>query len=68
MKNINSLSSAEQQHYILCECGEYIDMRDLAEVFRHLHVALLPEPGFTYSIKKGEPAAYSRSGRRIDLN
>jgi hypothetical protein len=68
MKNIDHLSADERQHYILCDCGEYIDMRDLSEVFHHLHGTNAPEPQWSYSIKKGDPAAYPKSGKRIDLN
>ena len=68
MKSIGHLSVEEQKHFILCDCGEYIDMRDLSEVYKHLHVKHIPEPNWTFSIKKGEPAAYSRSGRKLDLN
>lgn len=67
MKTISHLSKTEQQHFILCDCGEYIDMRDLSEVFSHLH-ANLPEPQWSYCIKKDEPVAYSKSGKRMDLN
>ncbi|MFL5771837.1 MAG: hypothetical protein ACJ75F_01685 [Flavisolibacter sp.] len=69
MQNIDHLPKEEKQHFILCECGEYIDMRNLAEVFGHLHMnAKTPEAEWTYAIKKGEPAAYPRTGTRIDLN
>lgn len=67
MTSINHLSAEEQQHYILCDCGEYIDMRDLSKVFEHLH-ADLPEPQWTHSIKKDEPVAYLKSGNKVDLN
>jgi len=68
MKKIDHLSKDEQQHFILCSCGEYIDMRDLSDVFRHLHVKNTPEPEWGSSRKIGEPAAYPRQGSRIDLN
>jgi len=67
MKSIQHLSAEEQQHFILCDCGEYFDMRNLSEVFRHLHVNL-PEPEWTHSIKKNEPIGYLKSGKKIDLN
>ena len=67
MKTISHLTKDEQQHFILCGCGEYVDMRNLAEVFSHQH-ANLPEPEWSYSIIKGEPVAHSKSGERIDLN
>ena len=67
MTSISHLSMEEQQHYMLCNCGEYIDMRNLSEVFEHFH-ANLPEPKWTHSIKKDEPVAYLKSGNRLDLN
>jgi len=67
MKSIWHLSAEEQKHYILCDCGEYVDMRNLAEVFKHFH-AKLPEPEWSHSIQKDEPVAYSKSGKKIDLN
>jgi len=67
MKSIRHLSPEEQKHFVLCDCGEYFDMRDLSEVFNHFH-ANLPEPEWSYSIKKDEAVAYFKSGKRIDLN
>ena len=67
MNSIQHLSSEEKQHFILCDCGEYIDMRNLSEVFKHLH-ANIPEPKWSYSLKKDEPVAYLKSGKKIDLN
>lgn len=67
MKSIQHLSSEEQKHFILCDCGAYVDMRNLSEVFTHLH-ANLPEPEWKYSIRKDEPVAYLKSGNKIDLN
>jgi hypothetical protein len=67
MKNIKHLPEMEQQHYILCDCGEYVDMRNLSEVFRHLH-ANLPDPEWSHAVKKGEPTVYSKSGKRLGLN
>jgi hypothetical protein len=68
MKSISMLSAEEQKHFILCDCGEYIDMRDLAEVFLHQHATNLPAAEWSYSVRKGEPAAYPKKGNRIDLN
>ena len=68
MKQIDHLPKDEQQHFILCDCGEYLDMRNLSEVFSHLHVRNVPEAEWTSSRKIGEPAAYPRKGSRIDLN
>jgi hypothetical protein len=67
MKTISHLSKEEQQHFILCHCGDYVDMRNLFEVFSHQH-ANLPEPEWSHSIKKNEPVSNSKSGKRIDLN
>lgn len=67
MKSIQHLSQEEQEHFILCGCGEYIDMRNLADVFLHIHKNL-PEPEWSYSIKKNRPTAYLKSGKKIDLN
>ncbi|MBO9682733.1 MAG: hypothetical protein J7502_08730 [Flavisolibacter sp.] len=67
MKTINHLSKEEQLHYILCHCGEYVDMRNLTDVFSHQHTNL-PEPEWSYSIKKDQPVAHSKSGKMIDLN
>lgn len=67
MKTIDHLSREEQQHYILCHCGEYLDMRNLSQVFTHQHVSL-PQPEWNYSVKKGEPIANPKSGKRISLN
>jgi hypothetical protein len=67
MKSIQHLSQEEQKHFILCDCGEYIDMRNLSEIFDHFH-ANLPEPEWSHSIKQNEPVAYLKSGEKIDLN
>jgi hypothetical protein len=67
MRSIQHLPPDEQQHYILCDCSEYIDMRDLGQVFSHLH-ADLPQPEWSHSVKVGEPIAYSKESKRMDLN
>jgi hypothetical protein len=67
MKSIRHLSKEEQKHFIQCDCGAYIDMRNLSEVFKHLH-ANLPEPEWNHSVRKDEPVAYLKSGKKIDLN
>lgn len=67
MRSIDQLPKEEQQHFILCECGEYLDMRDLSQVFSHQHISL-PQAEWSHSVKKGDPAAYPKSGKRIDLN
>ena len=68
MNRIDHLNREEQQHYILCDCGEYLDMRNLSEVFSHMHNEKIPEPNWSFAIKKGEPVAYLRNGEKIDLN
>jgi hypothetical protein len=67
MKSIHHLSLEEQKHFILCDCGLFVDMRNLGEVFAHQH-ANLPEPEWSHSIKKDEPVAYLKSNKKIDLN
>ena len=68
MTNIDHLSESERRHFILCDCGEYMDMRDLSDVFRHLHSGKTPPAQWSHSIRKNEPAAYAKNGRRLDLN
>ncbi len=68
MQNIDHLSPDEKEHYIRCECGSYVDMRNLSDVFRHLHTAAVPEPQWSHSIKKGDVIAYTRKGEGIGLN
>lgn len=68
MSTIDHLSKEEQQHFMLCDCGEYMDMRDLSDVCKHLHEENIPEPNWSYCVKKGETKAYLRSGEQIDLN
>lgn len=51
----------------MCDCGEYIDMRNLAEVFKHLH-ANIPEPQWSFSIKKESPKVYTKDNGEISLN
>ncbi|MFL5787320.1 MAG: hypothetical protein ACJ748_04660, partial [Flavisolibacter sp.] len=50
MRNIDHLTQEEKQHYIKCDCGEYVDMRDLSDVFSHLHGIDIQEPEWIYSI------------------
>ena len=68
MKNIDHLTPEEREHYILCACGDFVDMRNLSEVFKHLHGKDIPEPEWSVSVKVGEPAAYTRTRKKIDLN
>jgi hypothetical protein len=53
-----------------CECGHYFDMRDLNDVVKHLHKmqTSIPKKSYSHSVKIGDPAAYTRSKKRLDLN
>ncbi len=68
MTSIQHLSEEERQHFLLCPCGQYFDMRDLGQVFAHLHNERLPVPEWSFSVKKGEPQAHTKNGSRLDLN
>ena len=68
MKDISNLPQEEQEHFIQCSCGTYVDMRNLSEVFRHLHGEQVPEPQWSHSIRKGTSTAYARNGEKIGLN
>ena len=68
MKDISHLAPGEQNHFIKCDCGEYIDMRDLGEVMSHQHWIEAPKTHWDYSVKIGEPVAYSKTGERLELN
>ena len=68
VKKIDHLPLQEQRHFIQCDCGAYIDMRNLAEVFKHFHSRVLPDPGWTHAVRAGEPVAYTKSNKKIDLN
>jgi hypothetical protein len=67
MQNIQHLPPEEQQHFIQCDCGAYIDMRNLSEVFAHQHNNL-PEPQWSHSVKKGAAFAYTKNGNELPLN
>jgi hypothetical protein len=70
MKTLKYIATHERHHYMKCECGHYFDMRDLNDVARHLHKmqALIPENSFSHAIKVGEPIAYTRRKKKLDLN
>jgi hypothetical protein len=68
MQSIHHLSPEEQEHFIQCACGEFVDMRDLSQVFAHLHSAMVPQAEWSYSVKKGDPSAYPRKGGSLGLN
>jgi hypothetical protein len=69
MKSIKDLPLTERRHFMKCRCGHYFDMRDLNDVFKHLHKtkAKAAEINFSHSVKVGEPIAYKKK-KRIDLN
>ena len=69
MKYSEDLPQDEKQHFTKCSCGHYFDMRDLADVIRHMHEyeGTSPEIPFSHSRKCGEPLVY-RKGGRIYLN
>jgi hypothetical protein len=68
MRNIDHLSDEEKEHFILCDCGHYVDMRDLADVFNHLHMDKAVPAQWSHSGRVGEQTAYTKNGKRIDLN
>jgi hypothetical protein len=68
MKSIKHLGEEEQLHLIQCNCGEYIDMRNLQEVFDHQHWGYKLKITWNFSIKKGVPNAYTKDGQQIKLN
>ena len=70
MKSLKYIAVAERHHFMKCKCGEYFDMRDLGDVFKHLHQlqASIPKKTFSQSVKIGEPVAYTHTKSRIDLN
>ena len=67
MKTLKDLVEEEKRHYMKCRCGEYFDMRNLEDVFAHLHSGNLPKAEYSYSVKVGEPVAYLTRNRRIIL-
>jgi hypothetical protein len=68
MRNIDHLSDEEKEHYILCECGHYIDMRSLSDVFDHLHMNKTVSAQWSHSGRVGEQVIFTKYGKRIDLN
>lgn len=71
MTSISHLPPSEQEHYIKCPlCGDYVDMRNLAEVFEHEHKDL-PKPDYSSSRKIGDAEEYinpDKGGGKINLN
>jgi hypothetical protein len=68
MKEINHLNPEEREHYILCDCGKFVDMRDLSDVINHLHLKSEIKADWSYTVKKGAPYAYSKGRKRTNLN
>lgn len=65
---IANLPEDERQHFHKCKiCGEWLDRRDLAQVFEHEHKGL-SHPQFSSSRKVGEPIQYNRDGTKSNLN
>jgi hypothetical protein len=68
MKKVEHFLAEERKHYIQCECGEWIDCRNLAKVFEHQHAYNMPKPEYDYSVKVGESIMHLRNKRRIHIN
>lgn len=56
-----------QEHFTKCECGEWIDMRDLGAVIDHEHwMQDKPAVSFSHVKKKGkENEVYIKAGERV---
>ncbi|HJW18838.1 MAG TPA: hypothetical protein VJ499_17030 [Flavisolibacter sp.] len=70
MKSLKYIATHERHHYMKCECGHFFDMRDLNDVVKHLHKmqSSIPENSYAHSVKIGEPKAYTRTKKKLDLN
>ena len=70
MKTLRTIPKSQRGHFMKCECGEYFDMRDLKDVMKHFHKsqALVEAAEYSYSIKTGEPYAYTKGKKRITIN
>jgi hypothetical protein len=75
MKSIDHLPEEEKQHYVLCECGEHVDMRDLSEVFYHESGDCLADKPkidipFSSARRMGKTQEYLNNSKKteIDLN
>jgi hypothetical protein len=63
------LDLEERRHYMKCpDCGDYFDMRDLQQVFNHFHKSAYVRANYSHSIKVGEPIAYTKNKKKLDLN
>jgi hypothetical protein len=68
MTNLFLIAEYERHHYIRCKlCNQYLDCRDLSQVFEHEHENL-PEPSFTSSKKTDEPIEYIQGKLQIIQN
>lgn len=65
------IPESEREHYLQCpDCNGWIDMRDLADVFRHQHyIRENMIVSFSHTTKQGKPGeVYSRiKGRFVTL-
>jgi len=69
MTTIDHLPQDQRKHFILCACGHYLDMRNLAQVFDHLHDIKPADTQWSYAVRSGEATAYPRSNDRpVGLN
>jgi hypothetical protein len=69
MNLIDHLPLDEQKHFILCNCGQYVDCRDLQQVFDHEHwMEKKLDVSWKFAILNGEPVAYTKTKRRVDVN
>ena len=68
MQNIDHLSREEKQHFVLCACGEWMDLRDQRDVLRHHHMKKNTELELRNVFRKGDPAAFPRLKECMELN
>lgn len=65
------IPESSREHYLQCpDCDGWMDMRDLADVFRHQHyIRENMSVSFSHTIKQGKPGeVYSRlKGRMVTL-
>jgi len=63
------LSLKERRHFMKCpDCGNYFDMRDLADVFNHFHKSNELLANYSQSITVGERIVYLSNKKKLDLN
>jgi hypothetical protein len=68
MHNINHLAPDERVHFILCDCGNYVDMRNLEQVFLHQHDMDLPAINWQFAVKVGDPQMHCKNQTKKYLN